>query len=269
MAPKTLTWSRSSASHLADNTGWRIRSKSRQTYREESVGFRHRDWYLGHRFCFEIDDLELDWEWNRPFDYIFNRSLAGSWSNFRSIIQKAFDNLEPGGYFEIQDLELPSYCDDDSVPPTAALYRWQHALVDASNEIGRPLNYAPTCIDDLRDVGFVEIHHQVFKWPFNNWSDDPKLKEIGRWNCANLDMGLEGFSLALMTRVKGWARDAVEKLCDEVKNEVKDTRLHAYWKQWACNLRKKTWRGISMSDRKGHAVRNVLSDVTMLTKSSS
>ncbi|KZL69760.1 methyltransferase domain-containing protein [Colletotrichum tofieldiae] len=187
---------------------------------------------------FEIDDLELDWEWNRPFDYIFNRSLAGSWSDFRSIIQKAYDNLEPGGYFEIQDLELPSYCDDDTVPLTAALYRWQHALVDASNEIGRPLNYAPTCLNDLRDVGFIEIHHQVFKWPFNNWPEDPKLKEIGRWNCANLDMGLEGFSLALMTRFKGWTRDAVEELCDEVKNEVKDTRLHAYWKQHVIYARK-------------------------------
>ncbi|TQN63637.1 Secondary metabolism regulator LAE1, partial [Colletotrichum shisoi] len=162
-----------------------------------------------------------------PLDYIFNRSVAGSWSDFRSIIQKAYDNLEPGGYFEIQDLELPSCCDDGTVPPTAALHRWQNALVDASNEIGRPLNYAPSSLDDLRDVGFVEIRHRVFQWPFNSWPEDPKLKEIGRWNCANLDMGLEGFSLALMTRVKGWTRDAVEELCEEVKREVVDTRLHA------------------------------------------
>ncbi|GJC94390.1 methyltransferase [Colletotrichum higginsianum] len=189
-------------------------------------------WAIDFANCsFEIDDLELNWEWNQPFDYIFNRSVAGSWSNFRSIIQKAYDNLEPGGYFEIQDLELPSYCDDGTVPPTAALYRWQNALVDASNEIGRPLNYAPSSLGDLRDVGFVEIRHRVFQWPFNSWPEDPKLKEIGRWNCANLDMGLEGFSLALMTRVKGWTRDAVEELCEEVKREVVDTRLHAYWKQ--------------------------------------
>ncbi|KAJ0158247.1 hypothetical protein CTA2_12001 [Colletotrichum tanaceti] len=187
---------------------------------------------------FEIDDLELDWEWNQPFDYIFNRSVAGGWSNFRSIIQKAYDNLEPGGYFEIQDLELPSYCDDGTVPPTAALYRWQNALVDASNEIGRPLNYAPASLDDLRDVGFVEVRHQVFRWPFNSWPEDPKLKEIGRWNCANLEMGLEGLSLALMTRVKGWTRDAVEELCEEVKREVVDTRLHAYCKHHVIYARK-------------------------------
>ncbi|KAJ0302621.1 hypothetical protein COL516b_007160 [Colletotrichum fioriniae] len=140
-------------------------------------------------------------------------------------------HLEPGGYFEVQDLELPSYCDDGSVPPDAALYRWQHALVDASNEVGRPINYAVDCLDDLHNVGFVEIHHQIYKWPFNNWPDDPKLKEAGRWNCANLDMGLEAFSLGLLTRVKGWTRDAVEELCAEVKKEVKDTRLHAYWRQ--------------------------------------
>ncbi|KAI3531228.1 methyltransferase [Colletotrichum filicis] len=180
---------------------------------------------------FEIDDLELDWPWEQPFDYIFNRSCAGSWSDFRSMIQRAYDHLEPGGYFEVQDLELPSYCDDGSVPPDAALYRWQHALVDASNEVGRPINYAVDCLDDLHNVGFIEIHHQIYKWPFNNWPDDPKLKEAGRWNCANLDMGLEAFSLGLLTRVKGWTRDAVEELCAEVKKEVKDTRLHAYWRQ--------------------------------------
>ncbi|KXH37308.1 methyltransferase domain-containing protein [Colletotrichum nymphaeae SA-01] len=180
---------------------------------------------------FEIDDLELDWPWEQPFDYIFNRSCAGSWSDFRSMIQRAYDHLEPGGYFEVQDLELPSYCDDGSVPPDAALYRWQHALVDASNEVGRPINYAVDCLDDLQNVGFVEIHHQIYKWPFNNWPEDPKLKEAGRWNCANLDMGLEAFSLGLLTRVKGWTRDAVEELCTEVKKEVKDTRLHAYWRQ--------------------------------------
>ncbi|KAK7447969.1 methyltransferase domain-containing protein [Colletotrichum acutatum] len=180
---------------------------------------------------FEIDDLELDWPWEQPFDYIFNRSCAGSWSDFRSMIQRVYDHLEPGGYFEVQDLELPSYCDDGSVPLDAALYRWQHALVDASNEVGRPINYALDCLDDLHNVGFVEIRHQIYKWPFNNWPDDPKLKEAGRWNCANLDMGLEAFSLGLLTRVKGWTRDAVEELCAEVKKEVKDMRLHAYWRQ--------------------------------------
>ncbi|EXF84134.1 methyltransferase [Colletotrichum fioriniae PJ7] len=187
---------------------------------------------------FEIDDLELDWPWEQPFDYIFNRSCAGSWSDFRSMIQRAYDHLEPGGYFEVQDLELPSYCDDGSVPPDAALYRWQHALVDASNEVGRPINYAVDCLDDLHNVGFVEIHHRIYKWPFNNWPDDAKLKEAGRWNCANLDMGLEAFSLGLLTRVKGWTRDAVEELCAEVKKEVKDTRLHAYWRQHVIYARK-------------------------------
>ncbi|OLN81027.1 hypothetical protein CCHL11_09991 [Colletotrichum chlorophyti] len=185
--------------------------------------------FLPSNCSFEIDDLELDWQWNLPFDYIFCRSLAGSWADFPSIIRKAYDNLTPGGYFEIQDLELPSRCDDGSVPPTAATYRWQATLLDAADHVGRPLNYAPDCIPDLRRAGFVDISHQVFKWPFNTWPEDPKLKELGRWHCTNLEMGIEGFSLALLTRAKGWSRADVEALCEEVKVEVKDTRLHSYW----------------------------------------
>ncbi|WYZ45021.1 hypothetical protein EsH8_VIII_000337 [Colletotrichum jinshuiense] len=187
---------------------------------------------------FEIDDLELDWRWNQPFDFIFCRSMAGSWSDFRSIIQKAYDNLTPGGYFEVQDIELPTHCDDGSVPSTAAIYRWEAALLEASNEIGRSLNCAAECVEDLKSAGFVDICHQVFKWPFNKWPQDPKLKEIGRWHCANMDMGVEGFSLALLTRVKGWPRADVEALCEEVKRESKDTRMHGYWRMHAIHARK-------------------------------
>lgn len=39
---------------------------------------------------FELDDLEKDWTWSKPFDFIFGRVLAGSISNYRDFFDKAF-----------------------------------------------------------------------------------------------------------------------------------------------------------------------------------
>ncbi|CAI0643819.1 unnamed protein product [Colletotrichum noveboracense] len=178
---------------------------------------------------FEIDDLEKDWKWKRPFDFIFCRAMAGSFFDFPSIIRKAFD---PGGWFEMQDLELPMSCTDGTITTDSALWRWHAAVVEAARAIGRPIDYAPKCIPDLQRAGFVDIRRRTTRWPFNTWPQHPKLKEIGRWHCTNLEMGLEGFSMALLTRVKGWDPAEVSALCDEAKKEVRNMNMHGYWNMY-------------------------------------
>lgn len=37
--------------------------------------------------------------------------------------------------------------------------------------------------------------------PIGKWALDPKMKELGLWGLINFEVGLEGFSLALLTRV--------------------------------------------------------------------
>ncbi|KAF4857281.1 Secondary metabolism regulator LAE1 [Colletotrichum siamense] len=146
-----------------------------------------------------------------------------------SAIQPEY-NLSPGGWFEMQDLELPMSCTDGTITTDSALWRWHAAVVEAARTIGRPLDYAPKCIPDLQRAGFVDIRRRTARWPFNTWPQHPKLKEIGRWHCANLEMGLEGFSMALLTRVKGWDPAEVSALCDEARKEVRNTSMHGYWK---------------------------------------
>jgi len=38
--------------------------------------------------------------------------------NNRSIVQKIFENLAPGGYFELQDPTFPMKCDDGTLDGT-------------------------------------------------------------------------------------------------------------------------------------------------------
>ncbi|KAF5001984.1 hypothetical protein FDECE_10786 [Fusarium decemcellulare] len=178
---------------------------------------------------FEIDDLEKDWTWSKPFDFILCRGMSGCFADVPGLIQQAYDNLTPGGYFEIGDLSLPMGCDDGTVTKDSAVWRWHDALYEASKKIGRTIQSVAHDTTVLEKAGFVDIVHREFKWPFNTWPLNPKLKEIGRWQCVNMDMGLEAFSLALLTRVAGWTKEEVLACCTEVRKDIRNRRMHGYW----------------------------------------
>lgn len=39
---------------------------------------------------FELDDLEKDWTWTRPFDYIMSRTMTGCIKDFEDFIKQAY-----------------------------------------------------------------------------------------------------------------------------------------------------------------------------------
>lgn len=53
----------------------------------------------------------------------------------------------------------------------------------------------------LEEAGFEHVTEHVFKWPIGPWSKDPHMEEIGLWNQVHWQEGIEGWSLALLTRV--------------------------------------------------------------------
>ena len=48
------------------------------------------------------------------------------------------------------------------------------------------------------------------------------------WCCQNLLDDLNAISMALFTRVLGWAPERIELLLAGVRNDLKDRRIHAY-----------------------------------------
>ena len=195
---------------------------------------------------FEIDDIEKEWTWSRKFDYIFCRMMAGSFANVSRVLKQAYEylppflplfylslpkpsNLEPGGYFEIQDNAFPIRCDDSSLTPDSALYRWSNFIIEASIKFQRPINVAQTYASLMREVGFENVVESQFKWPQNRWPRDRKHKEIGMFTQANVAEGLEGLSMALFTRGLEWSKEEVIVFASQVRKDIKDVRIHAYW----------------------------------------
>jgi hypothetical protein len=53
----------------------------------------------------------------------------------------------------------------------------------------------------LEAVGFKDVVELTYKLRIRPWSEYSRLREIGRWNLARWEEGIEGWSLALLTTV--------------------------------------------------------------------
>ena len=40
---------------------------------------------------FELDDVEKDWTWSHPFDFIFSRYMTGCFADTEEFVKKAFE----------------------------------------------------------------------------------------------------------------------------------------------------------------------------------
>ncbi|KAK2809948.1 hypothetical protein FQN50_003362 [Emmonsiellopsis sp. PD_5] len=163
---------------------------------------------------FLIDDAEEEWRYDRKFDLVHGRMLT---------------NIKPGGYIEMQDINNPLGCDDDTMPPSTAMYKWSEYLMEACNKLERPCDIAKDHKRRMEKAGFVDVVEVIHKWPQNTWAKDPELKEIGAWTMTNMLQGMQGIAMAPLTRGLGWSREQVERFLVDVRKDVLNRKIHCYW----------------------------------------
>ncbi|EKJ77672.1 hypothetical protein FPSE_02170 [Fusarium pseudograminearum CS3096] len=180
---------------------------------------------------FFIDDIEEPWTFSEPFDYIHSRMMTFSIKSWPELASNIYNNLVPGGYVELLEIDLFAKSDDNTLNEDHNLSKLIHLLGEASTKIGRPFQDNKKNKDILRDTGFVDVVETVFKWPSNAWPKDTKHKEIGQWQNMNLDhfKGLEALSIAVLTRVLGWSQEEVTVFLAKVRKDVNNKAIHAYW----------------------------------------
>jgi len=129
---------------------------------------------------FEIDDLEEEWTFKQPFDFIYSRFMTGSIADWPHFFKQCYNNLAPGGYLEQFEITFPTMVDDDSWPkPKSALQDWGNLIVEAASKLGRQASVVGMFSEQLREAGFENVMLIPFKWPTNKWPKDPKMKELG------------------------------------------------------------------------------------------
>lgn len=128
----------------------------------------------------------------------------------------------------MQDQGFPPQCQDGTLKSTSALSIWGEKIVSGLGVFGKELA-ATKYKQYMLDAGFVDVVEVQYIWPQNTWPKDKKMKELGRWHLANSLDGLEGFSMALCTRAHGMTTEEVQLLMMDVRKDMKDKSIHAYW----------------------------------------
>ncbi|KAI3572312.1 S-adenosyl-L-methionine-dependent methyltransferase [Fusarium oxysporum f. sp. albedinis] len=148
---------------------------------------------------FQIDDIDEEWNYSAPFTYIHSRMMNMSIQNWEDYLRKIFDNLTPGGYVELQDGDAVMESDDGTLTKEHALSKWCNLLREASDKLGRPCIPTKGLRNIMDKVGFTSIVETRQKY-----------KELGAWNNEN-------------TRLE------VNVLLADVRKELNDPNIHAYW----------------------------------------
>ncbi|KAJ0358551.1 hypothetical protein COL154_009057 [Colletotrichum chrysophilum] len=177
---------------------------------------------------FEIDDIEDSWTYSRPFDYIHSRMMNSSISKWEEYLRQCYENLNPGGYLELQEFGLP-LSDDGTLTPDHALHKSMALLGEAAAKMDHAFIELSTLKPMMEAAGFVDVAEICFKWPSNTWPRHAKFKELGAWNYDNITTGLQGFLMAFLTRGLAWKADEVNVLAAQTRKDVGDRSIHAYW----------------------------------------
>ncbi|KAF4626673.1 hypothetical protein G7Y89_g11484 [Cudoniella acicularis] len=176
---------------------------------------------------FEVDDIEDAWVYPHPFTYIHGRLMAFALRNPQTIFRKAFDALSPGGYFEMQDLVPPSRSIDNTFEGTA-LQRCAMLMIEAGLKVGMDITAPARYKSMMEEVGFVDVKEVMFEWPIGTWAKSQYHKRIGAWFMRDIEIGLEGIMMGLLTRVLGMSREEVGILSRDTLKEMRDPKIHCY-----------------------------------------
>jgi hypothetical protein len=143
-------------------------------------------------------------------------------------MQKAFDALNPGGYYEMQDPSAPLRSIDGTLEGTA-MDRCGLLMFDAFLKRGVDISAPRRHKAMMEAVGFVDVVETVIQWPIGTWAKSRYHKTIGAWYQKDLLAGVEGMCTALFTRGPGaLKKEEVDTIIEEVKGNVLDKSIHAY-----------------------------------------
>ncbi|RXG41146.1 hypothetical protein VDGE_09163 [Verticillium dahliae] len=156
---------------------------------------------------FNVDDVELEWDW--PL-----------------LVRQIYQNLKPGGWVEFQESANTLLSEDGSLLPDNPMLTMMNGLIEACDKIGRTMDPAPSMKQWALDVGFKNVQQQSFKLPIGSWPRDPRLKECGTLMGNNFVEGVEGFTAALFRDVLGWRQEEVTVLNAGVRAAAKDKMVH-------------------------------------------
>ncbi|EEQ35411.1 conserved hypothetical protein [Microsporum canis CBS 113480] len=177
---------------------------------------------------FEIDDYETEWSYSCGFDFIHTRELMGFIGDHDHFFAQAFENLNPGGWLEMQTID-PTICSVDGGMERAGILPGYVAnLHKASALFGKSMTEAGSWPARMVRAGFRSVQVQILTLPIGTWPKDDEMKEVGKFQQVQALQAVDSYTPALYTRVLNWSWEEVDTLCTQVRAELQDRSLHLY-----------------------------------------
>ncbi|KAI7368279.1 hypothetical protein KC354_g2778 [Hortaea werneckii] len=162
---------------------------------------------------FIVDDITSEWLYPQKFDFIHSRAITVGIKDWGALVDQVWKNLKPGGWIEFQEYHFPFTSDDDTLKLCPALDLWNNNLASAKI---------------LQEKGFANVNQAAKKWPLGPWAKGKKEKKVGELLERDLLGAIEGTSMRLYTKILGWSEEAVRKHAEEVHDDIRARRAHAY-----------------------------------------
>ena len=190
---------------------------------------------LAPNLTFEIDDANSSFTYpENHFDMIHIRGLTGCIKSWAGLYAQCHAALAPGGWLEHLEFSVEtsaSRCSSAYSEQILTAFS-QSVLHVGAHKTGMPFDVVDTMHATLSDpaLGFTDVHAQTFIWPIGPWPKDPHLKDLGRWGERNWCDGIEGWVMALYTRLLGWTYDEVKAFVRDFQAVIKDRRGR-FWQE--------------------------------------
>ncbi|KFY49355.1 hypothetical protein V496_10057 [Pseudogymnoascus sp. VKM F-4515 (FW-2607)] len=133
------------------------------------------------------------------------------------------------GWIEQLEMSIEFKSDDGTVTNDHVLSVWSRTFLEAGEKFGKTFRIADLAREYIVGAGFEKVVERKFKLPVGGWSSDPRYRELGRWNLLHCEQGIEGWAMALLTRVMGWDYAEVQAFLAWMRTGLRNRRTHAYY----------------------------------------
>lgn len=194
---------------------------------------------------FEIDDACSEWTYPpNHFDFIHIRGLTGCIRDWPYTYGQVYEHLAPGGWVEHLEFSIATNADPDSTKHADQIITaFSQSVIGVGEEkTGMTFKIVEQMKDLLANGGFIDVHEEKFIWPIGAWPKDPHLKDLGRWGERNWSEGIEGWVMALYTRLLGWTYEEVQAFVKDVRAVIKNRKNH-FWHEVRCVYARKPFPG--------------------------
>ncbi|KAK3324272.1 S-adenosyl-L-methionine-dependent methyltransferase [Cercophora scortea] len=185
-------------------------------------------------------DLQID-DLNSPstfpsnyFDLVHSRMMVGGihanrWPNYLNDMLRV---LRPGGWCQMVEIYFNVQSDNGTL--TAIWSQNYMQSIQAYKDPRAPLRLQ----NWMTQAGFVEVESRLLSLPLSPWSNDPREREVGEANRANVHRLLSSIAVYPFTQALGMTLADVQLLVAQARNEADNPAFKAYFPVYVCIGRK-------------------------------